>query len=164
MQQFTSAATSCRQVPAIIKAGDRLELWHRGQKVLDYGGGKYDDGVEALAERGVECRVWDPFNRAATHNDAAMLWAQRQGVDAVILSNVVNVIDCNATVLAVLDDALAVGPVVYVTVYEGDRSGKGRETSRGWQRNARLAEYVEWWKAAGFNVTRLPGNVLAVAR
>jgi len=30
----------------------------------------------------------------------------------------------------------------YFTVYEGDRSGVGRRTTKGWQNNRKLADYM----------------------
>jgi len=34
-------------------------------------------------------------------------------------------------------------PGIYVTVYEGDRSGKGKVTRDGWQENRKLASYLD---------------------
>ena len=138
-QQRSSAATSQRQVPALIKIGDARGYWRRRTINLDLGGGKYELTTEALAYRGVYSRVTDPFNRSAAHNIDVAEWVKRyNGVDTVTCANVLNVIDSAyaiGTVIREAFDALRPGGTAYFTVYQGDRSSMGHETTKGWQAN-----------------------------
>ena len=68
------------------------------------------------------------------------------GAHTVTLANVLNVIPTAkgrgmAVRLALL--YLRPGGTIYVSVYEGDRTGKGKRTRDGWQANRRLASYVK---------------------
>ena len=67
--------------------------------------------------------------------------------DSVTICNVLNVIKENEVIDKILHDVSRL-PVnqVYISVYEGDGSGCGRETSKGYQRNQRLREYGHFIK------------------
>ena len=107
-QQRSSAATSQRQVPALIKIGDARGYWRRRTINLDLGGGKYELTTEALAYRGVYSRVTDPFNRSAAHNIDVAEWVKRyNGVDTVTCANVLNVIDSAYAIGTVIRETMA---------------------------------------------------------
>ncbi|MBP0119797.1 MAG: PLxRFG domain-containing protein, partial [Nitrosarchaeum sp.] len=69
-----------------------------------------------------------------------------RGFDTATLSNVLNVIQeqrFQLEALRVAQAGLKAGGSLYVTVYEGDRTGQGRATTRGFQHNTRLAAYLD---------------------
>ncbi|MCC6752073.1 MAG: hypothetical protein IT371_30755 [Deltaproteobacteria bacterium] len=150
-QKIGSAGTSLAQVPALHKHLVAKGLLTPGMRALDLGGGRYDKGVEFLGEHGVDARVYDPFNRLAGHNEAVARWVDSRhrgvaGVDAVLCSNVLNVIRekvSRAQVIRAARSALAPGGVAYFWVHEGspdDRKKGPRATAKGWQ-NFKLTKF-----------------------
>lgn len=157
MQTLTSASTSIngRAVPAVFKA----ITWQAGTINADIGGGRYDTASEYLDGVGVVNVILDPYNRPADHNAAgAAFISDAGGAHTATLSNVLNVINDAAARRAVLEaarDMLRPGGVLYVTVYEGDGSGVGRQTGPdSWQENRRTASYVDEVRAVFPNVSR----------
>ena len=138
-QKHTSAKTSVNMVPTLFR---RAEF---GKKNLDIGGGKYDTASEWLQENhGCENLVYDPYNRSEEHNDDVL--AQAENLDTITISNVLNVIKERKWRDMVLNMAAHhAGPAtrVYITVYEGDRSGEGRETRCGYQLHRKTEAYVK---------------------
>lgn len=136
-QRITSARTSVCQVPSL----HRKVRWKRGQVNLDVGGGECDKASAQLARRGVRNLVYDPYNRDRAHNAFVLA---RKG-DTATLANVLNVIREPAERRKALEKAKqGVKPcgVVYISVHEGDRSGRGRKTPRGWQANRVTSSYL----------------------
>ena len=86
--------------------------------------------------------VYDPFNRTVEHNERVLDWANEHA-DVVVLSNVLNVIEIESSRRYILKMVSLYAPMVYISVYEGDRSGKGGKTRDGWQENRKLASYLE---------------------
>lgn len=145
-QTYTSAATSINagRVPAVFK----LVSWAPGGVNVDIGGGRYDTAAEYLAPHGVENVVIDPYNRTPAENDAARQYMRAiGGADTATVSNVLNVINDADARRAVLEQARSYtrpGARVYITVYEGDGSGRGRQTGAdSWQENRRTVDYVD---------------------
>jgi len=124
IQQFTSAETSIKQVPALHK---QYRLFS-GKTVLDYGGGRYDLGINYLKAVGFEVEIYDPFNRSPEHNEIAL-----QGqYDTVIVSNVLNVIKEKPVRASVIAHAMVLGKEVFFTVYYDSKKSEG-ETPKGYQ-------------------------------
>lgn len=144
-QEYDSAKTSINsnKLPAIYN----MITLPEGAVGIDYGGGKFDNAVEALAEQGVTLYVYDPYNRSQQHNRAAIKALRANGgADFAINSNVLNVIKEPEARLNVLENIKTItkpGAPVYITVYEG--SGKGNEgaTKSGYQLNRKTADYLE---------------------
>lgn len=144
-QEFSSAKTSINssKLPAIFNmvkfVPDTLNL--------DYGGGKFDNAVEALAEQGVTSVVYDPYNRTDAHNSSVIQHVRTNGgADTITCSNVLNVIkeeNVRLSVLRNMKSLVKPGGVVYITVYEGAGDNVGKETSSGYQLNRKTADYVE---------------------
>lgn len=136
-QSFSSAATSIKQVPALIrKLGAKL-----GPLNVDLGGGRYDLAVEYLAGLNVKSEVFDPYNRTAAHNAAVQRWVVgANGADTVTCCNVLNVIteaDARHLVIVAAKRFLARDGVAYFSVHEGskrDRELGSRSTGKDkWQ-------------------------------
>lgn len=141
MQNITSANTSInsKKAPAIYSMPKAIELM-KGKKVIDIGGGKYDTAVLKAREYGATVVIYDPYNRTVDHN-AIVLSGK---YDVAIISNVLNVIPDLDSRLKVLNLALSKAHTVLITVYEGDKTGIGRQTGRdSWQENRKLNDYYE---------------------
>ena len=148
-QKITSAATSLNQLPAVFRAlGTILKasaVLEDPQDVLDYGGGKYDQLTRKLAELGVRSLVYDPFNRSADHNALVRQLVETRPSSHGVCSNVLNVIREPASRHVVLENLarwVSADGYVLFTVYEGDKSSKGHKTSKGWQANRPLKNYL----------------------
>lgn len=151
-QQHTSACTSLNQVAAGIKFAVSQGLIRPGTVAVDVGGGRYDAGKHYAEAAGAVFHVYDPFNRDHQHNEAVKVRCQFRS-QYVGLHNVLNVIKEDHIRKAALQTALSfmapMGSVVHITVYEGDRSGQGRESQpdRGkgscWQENRKTSDYLE---------------------
>ena len=142
-QGFGSAGTSLNQVPR----GMRLINWQSGTRNVDIGGGRFDAATDYLSEQGVENLVFDPFNRDVEHNKEVAERVRDEKADTATCHNVLNVIDTAAARgNVILQAAKAIKPdgTAYFTVYEGDKSGKGRQTkSDSWQNNRPTKDYVK---------------------
>lgn len=136
-QQYSSAQTSLNQV----SAGHKKIKWKAGTVNLDWGGGKSDMGTEYLKkEHDVTNYVYDPFNRSSSENAKAL----KSKPDTITNHNVLNVIKEDEVIIEMLKEwkKVASAKTIYITVYEGNRSGEGKPTSKGYQRNQKLADYL----------------------
>ena len=151
----TSAATSINaaKLPRVYN----VATFAPGEIILDYGCGKYTDHIRAALPDGVQYLPYDPYNQPQPVNLAstkAVTAAVRAGKPVtVVCSNVLNVIDNADAVQAIADQlrgtARRTGGRYLVTVYEGDRSGNGRETMPDcWQRNEKTREYLRFFPGA----------------
>ena len=155
MQTFTSSATSINRtkLPAVYGRATFSAPF-----VLDYGCGKYIDHIaDHLHKQGRELFPYDPYNQTADVNRTtveriAVCMNKRIPLD-VVCSNVLNVIDSEADISRIchyLENIVTTtGGTGYITVYEGDRSGTGRQTGRDqYQRNAPLRDYLRFFHSA----------------
>jgi hypothetical protein len=150
-QTITSARTSVNQLPAVLRLINQTTrwpaaFWARTDTVLDYGGGKYDQLTDALGKMGVRNLVYDPFNRSDDHNACIRQLVETRPADIGILSNVLNVIREPTVRREILENLKKwvnpEGGMIYITVYEGDKSSKGRKTRCGWQSNRPAKNYM----------------------
>lgn len=141
-QEITSAKTSIKQVAGLFK--DKNAKF--GKTNIDVGGGRFNLVTDYLAERGTKNMVFDPYNRGVDENTATLRYLQNGGrADTATCANVLNVIrepDARANVILEVAKCIRDGGTAYFTVYEGDGSGEGRQTSSGWQNNRKTAGYV----------------------
>ncbi len=141
-QEITSAKTSIKQVAGLFK--DKSAKF--GKTNIDVGGGRFSLVTDYLAERGTKNMVFDPYNRGVDENTATLRYLQNGGrTDTATCANVLNVIrepDARANVILEVAKCIRDGGTAYFTVYEGDGSGEGRQTSSGWQNNRKTADYV----------------------
>lgn len=145
-QEFTSKDTSINstKLPAIYKLVD----FPKGTLVLDYGGGRFDNAVEWLAEKEVEGVVYDPYNRSAEHNrDVVRRVRENGGADITLCSNVLNVIKEPEARLGVLKNIRKLtkpSGKVYITVYEGKGTGEGKQSQKdSYQLNRKTSDYLD---------------------
>ena len=105
--------------------------------VIDYGCGKYFDKYE-LPQNYVG---YDPYNRP----DDDLL---DRTYDVALCSNVLNVIMEKEVRLDILERLKSLAKQVYITIYEGDKSRKGKMTKNdcyqlNWQRGDYIPELVK---------------------
>lgn len=161
-QQYTSAKTSINKdkLPAVFNKLD----WDSGTVNLDVGGGKFDNATEFLADKNVKNLVYDPFNRTAEHNTMVLNEA-RNTADTATISNVLNVIPDEANQIETLETAykhIKPNGKVYITVYEGNKSGVGKATGADqYQQNKKLQDYLSTVKKVFPNVKIEKGMIIA---
>lgn len=149
-QTITSAKTSLKQVPAIFRLINEVMkrpevFWAYNDDVLDVGGGKYDLLTDKLAEIGARNHVLDPFNRSEEHNQGVVRLLSARPADIALCSNVLNVIrepSARDDVHRTIKRLTKPDGMVFFTVYEGNRSSRGRRTSKGWQANRPTKNYA----------------------
>ena len=146
-QKVTSADTSINssKLPAGYTKLKKMGAFKPGQRVVDIGGGRFDNAVEDLAKQDVELQVYDPFNRTPDHNKAVKELVADGGADVAVSNNTLNVIEEPENIKRVIqqaENAIKPGDKAYFTVYAGDGSGKGKITSKGYQRNEPTSDYV----------------------
>lgn len=164
-QKYTSANTSINssKLPAIYKMiSDKLSP---GMIGLDYGGGRFDNAIEALAESDITLYVYDPYNRSDSYNKKSISAITKNGgADFIVCSNVLNVIaeeDARAIVIRNINRYLKSGCYAYFTVYEGSGTGEGGETKSGYQLNRKTADYVGEIESVFNNVSRKGKLIIA---
>lgn len=144
-QEFSSKDTSINssKLPAVFK----LVHFNPGTTNLDYGGGKFDNVAEYLAQEDVTNLVYDPYNRSQEHNREVIATIRKNGgADTVTCSNVLNVIKEEEVRLNVLNNIKKLvkpNGTVYITVYEGSGANQGAATKAGYQLNRKTADYLE---------------------
>ena len=144
-QEFDSAATSINsnKLPAIYK----MVNFKEGDVVIDFGGGKFDNAVEYIKDKGATLVVYDPYNRSAEHNEQVLATLEENGgADAAVNSNVLNVIkepEARQAVLQNIKKLLKPGAPLYITVYEGRGDGVEGPTKSGYQLNRKTEGYLD---------------------
>jgi hypothetical protein len=161
-QSISSADTSINssKLPAVFS---KIKF-EPGTVNLDIGGGRFDNATEFLATQGVTNYIFDPYNRTPEHNTAVAAKTENGQSDTVTISNVLNVIkepEARELVLLNAIDALKPGGTVYITIYEGDGSGVGKETSKGYQLNKKTVEYKDEIKKLFNDVVVKNGVIIA---
>lgn len=144
-QEYDSAATSINsnKLPAIYK----MVNFNEGDVIVDFGGGKFDNAVEYIRDKGATLCVYDPYNRSAEHNKEVLrILRENGGADAAVNSNVLNVIkepEARKNVLENIARITKSGAPIYITVYEGRGDGQEGPTKSGYQLNRKTADYLE---------------------
>jgi len=165
-QKFTSAATSINKskLPKGYSAVGKHFGWKKGSTHIDIGGGRFDNAIEHLAKHGVTGHVYDPYNRSPEHNENVIKSVGGKA-DTASLFNVLNVIqepEHHVTALRKAHESLRPGGRVFIGVYEGDKSGKGKQTGKdSYQRNERLGAYLDTVKQVFPNATIRGGIIHA---
>ena len=155
-QEYDSAATSINsnKLPAIYK----MVNFEPGKVYLDLGGGKFDNGVYFVKDKGATLLVYDPYNRSDEHNKQVLAELKENGgADAGLNSNVLNVIkepEARLAVLRNLRRLVKPGGDIYITVYEGTGKGDEGPTKAGYQLNRKTADYLEEIQQVFPNATR----------
>lgn len=147
-QEYTSADTSINTVSAVYKKLGSL----CGEVILDYGGGKYDSNKDYMEKMyNTLVLVYDPYNRTSEHNHKVLSYFTKKPARHVVCSNVLNVIKEDDVILEILRHIYSLmdkNGWLYIKIYERDKSGIGCKTTKGWQRNQKLSEYIPFVEKA----------------
>ena len=148
MQACTSENTCINRVPAVFKWKRFKEHRRWTRTNLDIGGGKYPTASKFLREEyGIDNTIYDPFHRS--HYDNLFVMGLIKGgtpFDTITVCNTLNVIDCDKMMRTIIMQAARAcvdDTTVFFQIYEGDRSGIGGETTRGYQRNQPAHWYLQ---------------------
>lgn len=148
-QDIPSAATSINasKLPETFK---RVEF-KSGTINADIGGGRFDNATEALASRGVENVIYDPFNRSIEWNKNSASRISGGKADTATVNSVLNVIKepkNRERVIMQAADAVKKDGKAYFLIYEGDASGNSRITKQkdgvalSWQEHRKAETYI----------------------
>ena len=133
-QKYSSANTSINKVGRLYKVFCHEKT---SGKVLDFGAGKYRKGTIFLHDKGFYVDSYEPSLHDNLPSDK---------YNTILISNVLNVIKEDEIILQILKtckEMLEYDGRVLITVYEGDKSAKGKPSKEDcYQRNARTAEYI----------------------
>jgi len=148
-QSVSSACTSInsKKLPAIYSKLSGL----RNCLILDYGCGKYTDHIKAwCTDRNITYLPYDKYNQTNETNEQSLQFAmiaKAAGMPVIgICSNVLNVIDSDDVILAIINDLHDFTNRTYYTVYEGDKTGTGKYTGAdSYQRNEKLRDYQRFF-------------------
>ena len=135
IQRISSKNTSLNQLPKVAKM---LEI-NKRTVLLDYGCGGYSKFQEFTEAQGGKFYGYDPYWKSPEEN----LRALNCNPNLVVCANVLNVIMEEEILKSILLQLRSFGCEVYIQVYEGDKTGIGKKTSRGFQRNQKAEEYKE---------------------
>lgn len=144
-QTALSGGTSINQNPAGNEYAKKWGIFRKGTRNVDIGAGRFGRATQFLADIGVENIPFDPVNRDSETNRRSAESVRENPADTATVHNVLNVIDNDAVMENIVNQAArAIKPkgTAIFTVYEGDGSGVGKPTPRGYQRNAKTASYV----------------------
>lgn len=157
-QLYSSKNTSVNttKLPAIY---NKIH-WRRymGHKVVDYGCGqkKTQNLIKKyLSQFDIEYLPYDPYNCTQEENEKAIFELQNGNVSCIICSNVLNVIYEDEIVDDIIERlnrftcrynkyVLSFRCAVYVSVYEGNKTGIGKRSKKDcWQRNEKKESYLK---------------------
>jgi hypothetical protein len=148
MQEYTSAKSSIKHVPAGFKIVDKYFGWKPNTINFDIGGGKYDLMTEKLREKNITNLIYDPYNRTTIHNIVvtnSVIF--NNGVDTVTIFNVLNVIKEEENQIKVLEmafNALKDDGIVFIrSTYMNKNKASGINKSGTFQHHKKQIEYLE---------------------
>jgi hypothetical protein len=162
-QEITSAKTSIneKKLPAVFS---KVKEWVSGTINADIGGGRFDNATNWLRDRGVTNLIIDWFNRDRAFNEANIDRVRGGQADTATASNVLNVIqepEARDLVIRQAADAIKEDGTAYFYIYEGDKSGTGKQTTSGWQENRRTQDYIDEISQHFGDVTRQGQMIVA---
>ncbi len=166
-QNFTSANTSINA----NKLPTAFTKFKPYGHVLDYGCGKYYEKTKAHCDKTcLSYHPYDKYNCPDKENDKSINFGIEHGFDTIYCCNVLNVIDNDDVVWEILYKMFMMlnhHSKMYIQIYEGNRSGKGKATKNDcYQRNAKTEYYECFFSAfqgAPFTYKRT-GNIITVIK
>lgn len=163
-QKITSELTSINSLNGAYKLIEGK--YPVGTLIFDYGCGKYNTNRDFATKCGYCWFGYDPYNRTKKENmeNINHVRERRNAPDIVMLNNVLNVIDNANSINGILSDIYynyaGDNTDIYITIYEGDKSGIGKVTTKGYQRNEKLIKYRdyinEWFEV----VEKVDSNII----
>lgn len=146
-QKYYSASTSINTLNGIYK--QIVGKYPRATTILDIGCGKYDTNMNFATEHDF---IWfgiDPYNRTEEYNNGTIeaMYDWCNAPDIIMCNNVLNVLESKNVIDSVLKqvyDYAGDNTDIYITIYEGNKSGVGKVTTKGYQRNEKVSKYVDY--------------------
>ncbi len=144
-QRVTSKNTSVNKIAAFYKKLVNVGVEDDTENVFDYGCGRYfQKTIDFAKDNGFSVYGYDKYNQTMEDKKKSLDFLYI--ADIIACNNVLNVLE-DDTLNEVIDDLRSLSVCceipVYITVYEGDKSGQGRETKKDcYQRHERVQEYV----------------------
>ncbi|EOX4805168.1 hypothetical protein [Vibrio sp. Vb1337] len=138
--------TSRKQVPASAKRLSRLAPnWSYANNILNFGCGKSPDLTEEYLtnyhKQIMTVTHYDPNSKAkGVVNNIAEIDSSKRRFCVMLCADVLNV--CKDLDAAIADMAKIDFDCAVIQIYEGNRSGKGRKTRDGYQRNEPVSAYL----------------------
>lgn len=175
-QEFTSKSTSINsnKVPSVFTTltnkADKLGIELKNSIVLDSGCGSFPQIIsDHLKKYGATYAGRDPFNQPESVNAEFIPTANKAITDGKTRvfssSNVLNVIcaaEFRTAYLETIADVMKPGEKVYITVYEGNRSGvAGPSGEDSWQENRKYKTYIPEIAPHFSEVTTKYGMIIA---
>ena len=162
-QIYTSENTSTNVINGIYKK--IVGQYPKFTTILDYGCGRYDSNMNFATENDF---VWfgvDPYNRSVEWNKANINEMKTWGdaPDIIMLNNVLNVVKEKFIIEHIVRQVYnyaGENTDVYITIYEGDKSGIGKVTSKGYQRNEKVNNYIDYISEWFDVVEKVGSNIL----
>jgi hypothetical protein len=142
-QEFSSAMTSInsKKLPAVYHKinWERLHKDHNIIRVLDFGSGRYINHIKQFVNQNWGIYYpYDSYWMSELQNEVSL----NCHPDIIICSNLLNVIKEEEIINEIIQTLLNYNCPVVFSIYEGDKSGIGRETKKGcWQRNEVIKPY-----------------------
>jgi len=167
---MNSENTSRKQIPRIFHQITPKD----NDLVLDYGGGKFDKGLDHLKNKFPKTNfvLYDPFNRPDFYNQNTLeIVKENHGVNIGILSNVLNVIPQKKVRKKILYDLYSLlkpNGEIFISVYNANRTEKYKETENivgqptifGWQ-NCQEIEFFEGEILEFFKIKNKKRNLIS---
>lgn len=165
MQEYTSAKSSIKQVPAGFKLIDKHFGWKPNTINFDIGGGKYDLFTKKLSDKNITNLVYDPYNRTSEHNDRVISIVRSFGADTVTIFNVLNVIkeyEMQINVLNLALDVLKSGGGIFVkSTYMNPNKTSGVTKSGTFQHYLTMNNYLNMVRVVFPNAEKKYGLIYA---
>lgn len=145
-QKYSSKDTSINTVNKVYKSYDFPE----NSLILDYGGGKYDSNKKYMCDKNnSKVVIYDKYNREIEHNNNVLEYCKQNVPDFIVCSNVLNVIMEDEIIDYIcrdISDYCRENTIIIFSIYECDKSGIGKVTTKGYQRNQRTCDYLSFIK------------------
>ena len=162
IQTISSRKTSVRKIP---NPYTNLEF-KPCSTIYDYGCGAYFDDVITYMkkkDKSILLLGWDKYNH---DNKAAYTIMHKYTPEYIICSCVINVIKEDNVINGVLKDIYDIAgkdTEIIFNIYEGNKSGVGKRTSCGYQRNMKTKDYLillcEW-----FDIIQIKNETIIICR
>lgn len=147
VQEYTSAKSSIKQIPAGFNIIDKYFGWKPKTINLDIGGGKFNLMTEKLKEKGVTNLIFDPYNRTEGHNQNVLSICDIFPPETITIFNVLNVIkefEIQINVLNLALEKIKNGGNIYIrSIYKNPNKKSGVTKSGTFQHYKTHNEYLE---------------------
>jgi len=146
-QEYTSAKSSIKQVPAGFGIIDKHFGWQPNTFNFDIGGGKYDLMTEKLKEKNVTNIIYDPYNRTKEYNLKSLHFCLSNEINTVTIFNVLNVIkeyECQLDVIKLGYNVLKSDGYIFIrSTYMNPKKRSGVTKSGTYQHYLKQEDYLK---------------------